>query len=162
MAERSWWRGRRGEWYVVVQAILFLLVVFGPRSWRGWPSWEFPGGTLVWVGGAVLMLGGGCLATAGLLKLGAGATGLPRFAAGAGLQQTGAFSVVRHPVYCGTILAAFGWALIRQGWLTVGYAVLLSVLLDLKSRREEARLLAKFPVYANYRQRVRKFIPFVY
>jgi protein-S-isoprenylcysteine O-methyltransferase Ste14 len=136
--------------------------VFGPRTWRGWPSWAFPSGTFVWIGGAVLMLGGGCLATAGLLKLGVGATGLQRFAAGAGLQQSGAFCVVRHPMYCGMILAAFGWALIRQGWLTLGYAALLSVLLDLKSQREEERLLAKFPEYASYRQRVCKFIPFVY
>ena len=44
----------------------------------------------------------------------------------------------------------------------LAWACLLSVFLDLKSRREESWLLARFPTYAAYRRRVRKLIPFIY
>ena len=57
---------------------------------------------------------------------------------------------------------AFGWALFVQGWLTLGYAALLFAFFDIKSRKEEAWLLARFPDYARYRQRVRKLVPFLY
>ena len=30
-----WWKGERGEWYVVAQVFLFALVVFGPRTFPG-------------------------------------------------------------------------------------------------------------------------------
>ena len=49
-----------------------------------------------------------------------------------------------------------------HGWLTLGYVVVLFILLDLKSRREEEWLLLRFPGYAAYRSKVRKLIPFVY
>ena len=42
------------------------------------------------------------------------------------------------------------------------WAALLVVFFDIKSRREEAWLAARFPAYADYRRRVRKLIPFIY
>jgi protein-S-isoprenylcysteine O-methyltransferase Ste14 len=57
---------------------------------------------------------------------------------------------------------ALGWGLWLPGWLTIGYAILLFVFFDVKSRREERLLEAKFPEYAEYRKRVRKLVPFVY
>ena len=57
---------------------------------------------------------------------------------------------------------ALGWALYVQGWLTLGYVVALFVFLDAKSRREERWLAERFPAYADYQQRVRKLIPFLY
>ena len=32
-----WWKGTRGEWYVVGQIIIFGLILVGPRSVRGLP-----------------------------------------------------------------------------------------------------------------------------
>jgi protein-S-isoprenylcysteine O-methyltransferase Ste14 len=55
----------------------------------------------------------------------------------------------------------FGWALFVQGWLTLGYAALLAVFFDIKSRREEKWLMAKYVGYAGNQKRVRKLIPFV-
>jgi protein-S-isoprenylcysteine O-methyltransferase Ste14 len=49
-----------------------------------------------------------------------------------------------------------------HGSLTLGYAVALAVFLDVKSRREERWLSARYPEYAGYRTRVPKLIPFVY
>jgi protein-S-isoprenylcysteine O-methyltransferase Ste14 len=40
--------------------------------------------------------------------------------------------------------------------------LLLLVFFDIKSRREEAWLLARFPAYRDYRRRVRKLMPFIY
>jgi protein-S-isoprenylcysteine O-methyltransferase Ste14 len=72
------------------------------------------------------------------------------------------YRVVRHPMYCGAILAAFGWALLSHGWLTILYAAAAFVFIDVKVRREEKWLLERFPEYEGYQRRVRKFVPFVY
>lgn len=32
-----WYRGARGEWYVIAQFALFALIVFGPPTVPGWP-----------------------------------------------------------------------------------------------------------------------------
>lgn len=54
--------------------------------------------------------------------------------------------------------AAADGALWIRGWLTLVYAVLLAILFDLKSRREERWLVAKFLDYETYRKRVPKLI----
>jgi len=65
-------------------------------------------------------------------------------------------------MYGGGLVLAAGWALVARSWLTVGYVLLLFGFLDLKSRREEKWLVARFPEYRGYQKRVRKLIPFVY
>ena len=75
---------------------------------------------------------------------------------------TGAYSLVRHPIYSGIIFMALGWAAWRHSWATAGYVLLLFAFFDVKSRREERWLGEKFHEYGAYRQRVRKLIPFVY
>ena len=65
-------------------------------------------------------------------------------------------------VFVGLALIGLGWALFVQGWLTLAWAGLLLVFFDIKSRREEAWLMARFPTYAAYRKRVRKLIPYLY
>jgi protein-S-isoprenylcysteine O-methyltransferase Ste14 len=65
-------------------------------------------------------------------------------------------------MYSGAILIAFGWALLIHNWLAIGTALVLFVLFDIKSRREEAWLKEKFPGYVAYQQRVRKLVPLIY
>jgi protein-S-isoprenylcysteine O-methyltransferase Ste14 len=65
-------------------------------------------------------------------------------------------------MYGGGILMAVGWGLWVHGWLTLAYAVLLIVFVDIKARREERWLRERFPEYAAYARRVRKLVPFVY
>ncbi len=159
---KPWWKGARGEWLVVVQVVLMGLVFFGPRTVAGLPSWPFPFPHACTVVGGVLMIVGGVLLVAGLVRLGPGLTPLPYPKEGGELIQTGPFALVRHPMYSGGLVLALGWALYVQGWLTLGYVVVLFVFLDMKSRREERWLAEKFPAYATYQQRVRKLIPFIY
>jgi len=162
MSGSAWWRGLRGEWYVVAQFVLFVLVAVGPTTWHGWPGWAFPDSRLTSVAAGVLMIGGASLAIAGAREHGSRLTALPYPAEGAAVLATGPYRVVRHPIYCGAGFGAFGWALLLQGWLTLAYAALLFLLFDAKARREERWLVEKFPSYADYQRRVRKLVPFVY
>jgi protein-S-isoprenylcysteine O-methyltransferase Ste14 len=158
-----WWKGMRGEWYVVAQAFLFALVLFGPPTLPGWAVWAPPFSWAATGVGAALAIAGGALAVAGLFGLGqANLTALPYPKDEARLVETGPYAVVRHPIYSGLILGALGFGLLVQGWLTVGYALVLFAFFDVKSRREERWLVERFPEYAEYRTRVRKLIPWVY
>lgn len=157
-----WWRGRRGEWLVAVQVVLMALVFLGPRTVDGWPPWPFPFPHACFKVGAALILSGGACFLGGLFALGPGLTPLPYPKDGAVLIETGLYAIVRHPIYAGALAASFGWALMVQGWLTLGYAAALAVLFDVKSRQEERWLTERFPAYRAYQRRVRKLVPFVY
>lgn len=158
----NWWKGRRGEWYVVAQAALFLLILLGPRAGPESPQEESPFGSIALVIGVGLIIAGALLAVAGCIGLGKNLTPLPRPKETATLVQSGPYRIVRHPIYSGLIIAVWGWALAAHDWLLVGYALALFVFFDVKSRREELWLKEKFPEYAAYQARVRKLIPFVY
>jgi len=125
-------------------------------AWTGWST------DLASAMGGLLMFAGAGLMVAAFANLGKGLTPLPYPKDSGQLIQTGVYGLVRHPIYCGGFALALGWALLVRGPLTVVYAVLLLLFLDVKSRREERWLSAKFSSYADYRKRVRKLIPFVY
>jgi protein-S-isoprenylcysteine O-methyltransferase Ste14 len=146
-----------------VQGLLFALVVLGPRSVKGLPSWSSPVAAIASAVGAVLMLAGGALAIAGLLGLGRdNLTALPYPRDESTLVVSGPYRLVRNPIYSGLIFAAFGYALWVNGWLTLGYAATLFIFFDIKSRKEERWLAEKFPDYPAYQARVHKLIPWVY
>lgn len=157
-----WWKGARGEWFVVGQVALMALVFVGPRRWSGWPATDLPFAGARPFLGAGLFLIGGALFLAGVIRLGPNLTPLPRPKDHATFVDTGAYSLVRHPLYSGGLLLAFGWALWIGSWLTLGYVALLLAFLDLKSRREERWLQEKFTGYAQYQRRVRRLVPFLY
>ena len=154
--------GKRGELYVVVQGLLFALVLFGPASVAGLPAWsEALAGLFSWSGLLLIVAGGGvaCLAA---LNLGHSLTPLPYPKKDAELVTTGLFAYVRHPIYFGVILMAFGWSIYIQGTLTLVYSLILVLFLDLKSRQEEVWLSHKFADYRQYQSRTRKLIPGLY
>jgi protein-S-isoprenylcysteine O-methyltransferase Ste14 len=161
MLEASW-KGARGEWFVVAQAVLLVLVVLGPRQWFGWPAAPLPLPAVRVAAGATLAALGAALFLAGVVRLGANLTPLPYPREAGTLVRTGAYRLVRHPLYGGVILAGTGWGLIVGSIPTLLYAGALGILLDIKARREEAWLVDRYPEYAAYRARVRKLIPFVY
>ena len=141
---------------------LMLLVIRGPRSPGDAAVWPAPWGSIAAVLGLALIACGALLALGGALKMGSNATPSPRPRDGAPLLIDGAYGLVRHPMYGGLILAAFGWALFVNGPLTVLYACLLFAGLDYKTRHEERLLQDAHEGYAEYRSRVRKLIPFLY
>jgi protein-S-isoprenylcysteine O-methyltransferase Ste14 len=161
-SQSPWWKGTHGEWYVVTQFMLIALVIFGPRTFRVWPTWRDPFTWLSSIGGGILLLAGSLLFLVALFRLGSNLAAVPYPKEKGALVETGPYRLVRHPMYCGIILIAFGWAFLVHGWITLGYAMVLFVFFDIKSRREEQWLKAKFSAYAAYQKRVRKLIPFVY
>lgn len=159
---QPWWKGARGEWYVIVQVVLFALIAFGPRYLPGAPEWPAPWFTVATVLGLALMIAGASLALAGVFRLGPNLTPLPYPRECSTLVRTGPYAVVRHPIYSGLILGGFGWGLYLHAPLTLLWALGLFVLFDIKSRKEEGWLTERFPEYAEYRTHVKKLIPFVY
>jgi protein-S-isoprenylcysteine O-methyltransferase Ste14 len=162
MTHAAWWKNSRGEWYVVVQLVLFILVAIGPVLADVQIDLPDTARQVIVLIGGVLAVVGLVFAAAGILRLGRNLSPLPHPKDGAPLIQTGIYGILRHPMYGGAIIAAVGWALVNVSPLTLVFAILLFVLFDFKSRREERWLAQTFPEYGDYRRRVRKLIPFIY
>ena len=161
-ARAPWWRGTRGEWYVVGQVVIFGLILVGPHSAGGLPSWTGPFAIVATIVGAALMAAGATLSIWGTLALGTNLSVLPYPKEGSRFVESGPYRVVRNPIYSGLILGSFGLALVWHSWFGLLYAVALLVLFDLKTRREERWLRERYPGYADYQRRVRKLIPWVW
>ena len=159
--QAPWWKGTRGEWYVVAQMVLLGLIALAPLI-PGQPAWPAPWSLPARGLGLLLGAAGVGLAGAGAMGWGANLSALPHPKDEAVLVEDGVYRLVRHPIYAGLIVGALGWGLLTNSLLALLLALGLLVFFDFKSRREEARLLARFPAYAAYRQRVRKFIPYIY
>jgi protein-S-isoprenylcysteine O-methyltransferase Ste14 len=161
-AEQQWWRGARGEWYVVVQGALIALVLFGPPTTDGitrWPAQLRPWFRGVGIG---LLAIGAAFALAAVRHLRANLSPWPEPRPSSALVVTGPYGMVRHPIYGGLVFMAVGYAFAFGGWLTAVYATGLFALLRLKAAREEHRLKSMFPEYREYRRRTRRMIPFIY
>ena len=158
-----WWKGTHGEWYVVIQMVLLVLMFLSPRSLPGWPAWSPVFTGLATIGGSLLLLAGIFLFIPAIFRLGSNLTAVPYPKERGTLVETGPYKLVRHPIYSGVILSVFGWAFLAHGWLTLGYAIVILVFLDIKSRREEQWLKEKFLDYDAYQKHVsHRLIPFLY
>jgi protein-S-isoprenylcysteine O-methyltransferase Ste14 len=103
-----------------------------------------------------------CCGLAGMLALGRNLSPFPKPVAKAKLVQRGIYGILRHPLYTSVSCGAIGWSLMRQSWTALAFSLVLALFLDAKARREERWLEAQFPEYADYAQRVHRFIPWVY
>lgn len=157
-----WWKNRRGEWYVILQGLLFVLAALGPKTAPGLPAWSGRWTAGLALAGVALVIAGGLLSASAVFRLGSNLSALPHPVEGARLVVSGPYRLVRHPIYAGIILAGLGWGLFNRSTLGVFYAVLLFVFFDIKSRREEFWMRQQLADYADYQAGVRKLIPFVY
>ena len=82
--------------------------------------------------------------------------------ADATLVTTGAYRIVRHPIYAGWTGIALGWGMLTGSPLAVGVALATAVYYDRRSRVEERALVAAYPDYAVYRGGVKRLIPGLY
>ena len=154
--------GPRGEGWVAIQGVIL--------TWIAATGWYFPAGVvaglppLVGVAGWTFIAAGLALVLAGTQALAShdAFTALPRPRDSARLVETGAFRLVRNPVYGGLVLIGLGWAATRGSIAALAGTAVLFVFLDLKRRREEAWLAERFPGYAAYRSRTRRMIPWIY
>lgn len=148
--------GRRGEGWLLLQMVLFVVILLAPRV----PPVAFP----LWLQGLGLLLlaVGGVFGTWGILVLGKNLTAFPKPIEDGVLVTGGPYAYVRHPIYSGLILGTFGWALFRANLLGVALAIVLFLFFDLKSRQEERWLGQAYTGYDEYQGRVRKLLPWVY
>ena len=152
--------GPRGEGWVVIQfVILGLIAVAGFVGGGGWVHETRFATTVV---AAFLLLTGGVLALKGILDLSDALTPLPHPRDGASLVDTGSYALVRHPIYGGLVIGSAGWALFTASLAALLGAVVLLAFFRLKSAREEAWLIERYPSYPDYQSRTRRMIPFLY
>jgi protein-S-isoprenylcysteine O-methyltransferase Ste14 len=151
--------GPRGEGWVALQGVLLVAIAccsFLPPDWSGTAR------VVTGVVGAILVGAGALLAVAGMRDLRSNLTPLPHPRDGATLIRSGSYSLVRHPIYGGIVIAAAGWGLVIASVAALALSALLLVFFDLKSRREEAWLTERFPDYPAYRRETRRLLPFIH
>lgn len=150
--------GPRGEGWTLLQGILLVLVAASATVGSAWSGPLRLIGAVLGIG---LMALGAWLAVRGTRDLGDALTPLPRPRASATLVQTGVYGTVRHPIYGGIVLASLGWALVWASVPGLVLAVVTWAFFSLKSMREEAWLVERFPDYPAYRERTRRLIPWI-
>lgn len=150
--------GRRGEGWFLLQLVIFGAIA---ASGAAGPAWDGPARLAGALGGIVLMCGGGVLALRGVLDLRENLTPFPRPLPGARLVESGAYRLVRHPIYGGLVLGAAGWGLFMAAPISLLCALALAAFFNLKSRREETWLGEQFEDYGAYRSRTRRMLPWV-
>lgn len=152
----------RGEWYVLGQIVLVLLVLLAPIADGKAPALSLNAIDSTTLIGTVFALLGFAFAALGSLALGRNLSPFPRPKEGSELVESGVFSIVRHPIYTGLSLLALGYSLLWASVAALVATAVLFVFLDIKARREEQWLEEKFDAYARYKARVRKLVPFIY
>lgn len=150
----------RGAWYVIVQATLIGLILFGPQG--SVLVNQEPLKTILQSCGIAIGLLAFLIMGIAVVNLGKNLTPLPCPKDDAELVQTGLYRFVRHPIYFGVLLAALAWFLIFPAVYVLAYAIGLLILFDVKARREEVWLVERFPAYRDYQDRVKKLIPAIY
>jgi len=157
------WKGPRGEYWVLAQGLILvgfaLLPQWHPVAWDRWPVAVTYGREAIALGCAIFAA---ILLGKGLLDLGENLTPLPYPREDSSLVQTGIYGWVRHCLYSGLIFATAAYSLWTLSLPHAATTVLLFIVLDFKARKEEAWLRDRFPEYADYQQRVSKFIPWLY
>ncbi|HUO50096.1 MAG TPA: isoprenylcysteine carboxylmethyltransferase family protein [Candidatus Paceibacterota bacterium] len=77
------------------------------------------------------------------------------------LVTSGPYKLIRHPIYTGILLAAFGSAIVTPTWLIV--FVIILVMFVWRVHVEERLMLQQFPTqYPEYKKRTWALIPYVW
>jgi protein-S-isoprenylcysteine O-methyltransferase Ste14 len=152
--------GPRGEGWVALQ--FALLAAIAGAGWLLGGAWSGVTWQALLVVGGLLIVAGLAIAGLGVVNLDRSLSALPRPTDRAVLVSHGVYRQVRHPIYAGLVSAALGWSLATASLAALGLSVLLAIVLDLKSRREEDWLRGRFAGYADYAARTRRFLPGIY
>jgi protein-S-isoprenylcysteine O-methyltransferase Ste14 len=160
---QGWRNGERGEYLVLLQGILLvgfiLLPVYRPLELSSDLAAQL---YLRWGVAAIFAIMALGLIVKGLLDLGRNLTPLPYPKDNGELVQSGAYSIVRHPLYSGIIFAALSWVVFQFSLSHLIATAVLFAFFNAKASREETWLSQRYPEYPDYQQRVKRLIPGVY
>ncbi len=152
--------GPRGEGWFLLQVLFMIAVLIAGAAagshWTGAPRFALS------VLGGVLFVSGAALAILGIKDLDRSMSPMPRPTETAVLIQDGVYRRLRHPIYAALILIGIGWSLLFASLLALVLALVLAGILDLKARREEVWLRARYPGYSDYAAHTKRFVPGVY
>jgi len=146
-----------GRSWVAVQFLLMSAVLLA----AAWPGLRWSGHGSLWAGVPFFVLGA-WIGLKGKADLGKNRITRPQPRPDGELVTGGIYAFIRHPLYASLILLGFAWALIWRSWPVLGLALVQAIFLDAKARCEERYLIARFGGYADYRRRVKRFIPGLY
>jgi len=105
--------------------------------------------------GAPLIAAGLALAAWGVVSLGRSLTPGTEPLSGAPLVTSGAYALVRHPIYAGIVIGAAGYTLAWSNWTLALLAGLLArAYLNGKAKAEERWLVRRYPTYEAYMRQV--------
>ena len=126
----------RANWLVWAQFLLLALLLL-----PGDPLWSE---TWITVVAVLLAVDGAVLVVAGFAALGRGLVVWVAPKEGATLRTTGVYRLTRNPIYLGLIVGSAGWVLWRGRLELVVVWVLLVIVLVVKARVEQHRLVDVF------------------
>lgn len=153
--------GPRGEGWVAIQGVLFVIIGAAAYSLPGDAGGLAP--VLVAVGAALFVIGVAIAVVASACLLSARAlTAVPHPRREASLVTGGPYRWIRHPIYSGIVLAAIGLSVARASIVALAASLVLLAFFDLKRRREEAWLREQIPGYAEYAAGTRALIVRIY
>jgi protein-S-isoprenylcysteine O-methyltransferase Ste14 len=152
--------GPRGEGWVALQLVLLAAIAVSAIG-AGVPVSGSVEAAAMAVG-FVVLVGGLAIFGLGIAALGSSLSPLPAPIPTGVLVDRGVYRFMRHPIYTGLVVAAVGGSIYAVSPLALGLTVVLAVVLDLKSRREEAWLRERFVGYAAYAARTKRFVPGLY
>ena len=80
------------------------------------------------------------------------------------LITSGIYSIIRHPIYSGTLISVLGWNILFKSIISMIYFPLLCLLYIVATIREEKGLMEDYgDEYLNYKKKVTKrLIPFIF
>jgi protein-S-isoprenylcysteine O-methyltransferase Ste14 len=152
--------GRNGGGWVALQFLALGAAFVGAFRVRGDADGQLLN-AVVALGCALIVLGVVVLIL-GFRNLGASVSMMPRPVDGGMLVVDGIYTYIRHPFYLGLMLVMVGFSVAMDSVVGLALDIVLAVVLDLKSRREEVWLRERYQGYEQYAARTKRFVPFVY
>ncbi|KAL6750277.1 hypothetical protein V8C86DRAFT_2816903 [Haematococcus lacustris] len=145
--------GSRKEGWFIAQLGVVILIATQPFKLQGFLD----------VAGVVLLTAGLVFLVYSLLSLGRNLSPMPVPRARHTLVTSGMYAFVRHPMYAGLLMFCMGLTILTRSETRILLVLLLWWILEQKSVVEEVALLERYPdEYAEYKARVKKFIPYIF